>query len=154
MNCKPVDFAAKKKSKEVMNYTFPPSGPSVRWTSDVISIVEYGFEVIQQELAHVNTAERLAQDIVGARAQLLREPNLDLLKFHEMLVNLKVMHLKPVCACTAQFAYHAVMDGEISFEVGDPIDVMKKHENGWWEGRLQDGRVGLFPENHVVIKQI
>ena len=134
-----------------MNYTFPPSGPSVQWTNDIISIVDYGFKVIQHELAHVNTAELLAQDIICARAQLLNKPTLDLVKFHQILVHLKMKHLKPVCVCTAQFAYHAVMDGELSFEVGDSIDVMKKHGNGWWEGRLQDGRVGLFPENHVVI---
>lgn len=37
--------------------------------------------------------------------------------------------------------------GDLSFEVGDVITVLKK-EGGWWEGEL-NGKTGAFPHNYV-----
>ncbi|VDM79798.1 unnamed protein product [Strongylus vulgaris] len=37
---------------------------------------------------------------------------------------------------------------ELSFSVGDEIELMQKHDSGWWQGRLRD-KVALFPANYV-----
>uniref|UniRef100_A0A3P8SIQ3 SH3 domain-containing YSC84-like protein 1 n=1 Tax=Amphiprion percula TaxID=161767 RepID=A0A3P8SIQ3_AMPPE len=41
--------------------------------------------------------------------------------------------------------------GDLSFVPGDRITVITKTESqyDWWEGRLEDGRVGIFPANFV-----
>ena len=48
----------------------------------------------------------------------------------------------------AMYALEAEEDGELSFNEGDRIEVLKKDPSGWWEGRL-NGVTGLFPENYT-----
>ena len=38
--------------------------------------------------------------------------------------------------------------GELSFEEGDVIEVLKEDPSGWWEGRL-NGNIGRFPSNYT-----
>ncbi|KAL4245817.1 hypothetical protein ABKN59_001635 [Abortiporus biennis] len=41
---------------------------------------------------------------------------------------------------------------EISFKVGEKIEVLEKDEvynDGWWQGRNTEGKVGLFPESYT-----
>lgn len=40
-------------------------------------------------------------------------------------------------------------DGELSFVEGDVIEVIRKINEGWWEGELTNGDRGSFPFNYV-----
>jgi hypothetical protein len=40
-------------------------------------------------------------------------------------------------------------DGELSFVEGDVIEVLEQVNEGWWEGRLTNGDLGIFPFNYV-----
>ena len=48
----------------------------------------------------------------------------------------------------AMYDLEAEEEGELSFNEGDRIEVIRKDSSGWWEGRL-NGVVGLFPENYT-----
>ena len=48
----------------------------------------------------------------------------------------------------AMYALEAEEEGELSFNEGDRIEVIRKDPSGWWEGKL-NGVVGLFPENYT-----
>ena len=49
---------------------------------------------------------------------------------------------------TAIYDYAADKDDELSFQEGAIIYVLKKNDDGWWEG-VMDGVTGLFPGNYV-----
>ncbi|CAJ0574360.1 unnamed protein product, partial [Mesorhabditis spiculigera] len=49
---------------------------------------------------------------------------------------------------TALYAYDAQDTDELSFEVGAEIELLKKHESGWWQGKI-GSQQGLFPSNYV-----
>jgi len=42
--------------------------------------------------------------------------------------------------------------GQMSFSAGDKIEILKKHNSGWWTGELR-GTKGLFPMNFVEVIQ-
>jgi len=49
-------------------------------------------------------------------------------------------------------AEHEYMDGDendLKFSKGDIITVLQRIDDGWWEGRLDDGSVGWFPVTYV-----
>ena len=48
----------------------------------------------------------------------------------------------------AMYPLEAEEEGELSFNEGDRIEVLRKDPSGWWEGKL-NGVVGLFPENYT-----
>ena len=48
----------------------------------------------------------------------------------------------------AQFAFTAERDDELTFNVGDVINILCKDDNDWWTGELR-GKSGLFPSNFV-----
>ena len=48
----------------------------------------------------------------------------------------------------AMYPLEAEEEGELSFNEGDRIEVIRKDPSGWWEGKL-NGVVGLFPENYT-----
>ena len=48
----------------------------------------------------------------------------------------------------AIYDYAADKDDELSFTEGDTIFVLKKNDDGWWEG-VMNGVTGLFPGNYV-----
>ncbi|XP_029282559.1 SH3 domain-containing YSC84-like protein 1 [Cottoperca gobio] len=52
---------------------------------------------------------------------------------------------------TATHPFTGQQPGDLSFVPGDSITVVTKTESeyDWWEGRLGDGRVGIFPANFV-----
>ncbi|XP_069377650.1 SH3 domain-containing YSC84-like protein 1 isoform X2 [Paralichthys olivaceus] len=52
---------------------------------------------------------------------------------------------------TATHPYAGQQQGDLSFVPGDRITVITKTESqyDWWEGQLDDGRVGIFPANFV-----
>ncbi|XP_040583803.1 abl interactor 2 [Lepeophtheirus salmonis] len=49
---------------------------------------------------------------------------------------------------TAIYEYAADKEDELSFSDGSIIYVLKKNDDGWWEG-VMDGVTGLFPGNYV-----
>lgn len=49
--------------------------------------------------------------------------------------------------CIASYPYQSVEQGDLSFNAGDIIKVVKK-EGDWWTGRLGSS-VGIFPSNYV-----
>ncbi|XP_021234068.1 unconventional myosin-If [Numida meleagris] len=50
--------------------------------------------------------------------------------------------------CRALYQYIGQDVDELSFNVGDVIDILLEDISGWWKGRLH-GREGLFPGNYV-----
>ncbi|KAJ6650914.1 hypothetical protein lerEdw1_001910, partial [Lerista edwardsae] len=50
--------------------------------------------------------------------------------------------------CRALYQYIGQDVDELSFNVGDVIDILMQDPSGWWKGRLH-GREGLFPGNYV-----
>jgi len=56
----------------------------------------------------------------------------------------------PIDRVKALFEYEAKEDNELSFHIGDVIDVFKKDPSGWWTGEL-NGRIGLFAENFMEV---
>ncbi|ETE58906.1 Myosin-If [Ophiophagus hannah] len=50
--------------------------------------------------------------------------------------------------CRALYRYLSQDVDELSFNVGDVIDLLMEDHSGWWKGRLH-GREGLFPGNYV-----
>lgn len=49
----------------------------------------------------------------------------------------------------AKYAFHGEQADDLSFKVGEIIWVYDKPANGWWFGRTEDGRQGIFPYNRV-----
>ncbi|XP_063003181.1 unconventional myosin-If [Elgaria multicarinata webbii] len=50
--------------------------------------------------------------------------------------------------CRALYQYLGQDVDELSFNIGDVIDLLLEDPSGWWKGRLH-GREGLFPGNYV-----
>lgn len=48
----------------------------------------------------------------------------------------------------AVYDYAAEREDELSFQENSLIYVLKKNDDGWWEGVL-NGKTGLFPGNYV-----
>lgn len=48
----------------------------------------------------------------------------------------------------AVYDYAAEREDELSFQENAMIYVLKKNDDGWWEGVL-NGQTGLFPGNYV-----
>ena len=49
---------------------------------------------------------------------------------------------------TAIYDYAADKEDELTFSEGSTIYVLKKNDDGWWEG-VMNGVTGLFPGNYV-----
>ncbi|XP_041967464.1 unconventional myosin-If [Alosa sapidissima] len=54
----------------------------------------------------------------------------------------------PGLRCRALYQYVGQDTDEISFNVGDIIELMTEDPSGWWRGRFR-GKQGLFPGNYV-----
>jgi myosin-1 len=50
--------------------------------------------------------------------------------------------------CKALFDFEGADAGELPLKAGDVITILKKREDGWWEGRTK-GKSGIFPGNYV-----
>jgi len=50
----------------------------------------------------------------------------------------------------ALYDFAAQADGDLSFNVGDRIEIVKRTQTAedWWTGRI-NGREGVFPGNYV-----
>ena len=48
----------------------------------------------------------------------------------------------------AIYDYNADKEDELTFQEGQIIYVLKKNDDGWWEG-VMEGITGLFPGNYV-----
>jgi hypothetical protein len=55
--------------------------------------------------------------------------------------------------CKALYDFSSGNPQDLPFKAGDLIAVLSKLEEGseWWRGRTQEGRVGVFPKNYVVL---
>ena len=51
-------------------------------------------------------------------------------------------------AAKALYDYDATQDDELTFKEDEIIDIVRKNEDGWWEGVIGD-RHGLFPGNYA-----
>jgi abl interactor 2 len=63
-------------------------------------------------------------------------------------LSLNVFYGIPTFAVVAIYDYYADKDDELSFQESAVIYVLKKNDDGWWEG-VMDGITGLFPGNYV-----
>ncbi|KAB5555604.1 hypothetical protein PHYPO_G00036070 [Pangasianodon hypophthalmus] len=52
----------------------------------------------------------------------------------------------------AQYEFRAIEPGELDFDVGDRIQILKTLEDGWLEGQLW-GRRGIFPHRFVKLEE-
>uniref|UniRef100_A0AC35TFU4 Unconventional myosin-Ie n=1 Tax=Rhabditophanes sp. KR3021 TaxID=114890 RepID=A0AC35TFU4_9BILA len=50
--------------------------------------------------------------------------------------------------CLALYYYEAQDTTELTFDVNQKIELIEKHESGWWLGRINN-KTGLFPANYV-----
>lgn len=69
---------------------------------------------------------------------------LDAIVFQEILIN----YWPVFFAVVAIYDYYADKDDELSFQESSVLYVLKKNDDGWWEG-VMDGVTGLFPGNYV-----
>merc|ERR1712096_8092 len=51
--------------------------------------------------------------------------------------------------CVALFTYASDEPGDLSFEAGETITIVKKEED-WWTGKI-GGRIGVFPFDYVEV---
>lgn len=56
--------------------------------------------------------------------------------------------LQPSHQARALYDYDAREDNEISFKVGDIINVLQSNDSGWWIGEIR-GQTGMFPTPYV-----
>ena len=49
------------------------------------------------------------------------------------------------------YEYEQRREDELTFQEGVIIYVIKKHDDGWYEGVTEGGETGFFPENYVAI---
>jgi len=49
------------------------------------------------------------------------------------------------------YDYEAAEENELTMKEGDIIILIDKDETGWWEGRNEEGKTGVFPSNFVEI---
>ena len=49
----------------------------------------------------------------------------------------------------ALYNYNASHEDELSFTIGDRIEVERKPKGGWWEGSLGKNNTGWFPSSYV-----
>jgi len=49
----------------------------------------------------------------------------------------------------AEYEYEGAGPKDLSFELGEKIQVIGRASKGWWRGRNQSGAVGLFPSTYV-----
>ena len=49
------------------------------------------------------------------------------------------------------YEYVRQQDDELTFQEGVVIYVIRKDDNGWYEGVTEGGATGLFPGNYVAV---
>jgi len=49
----------------------------------------------------------------------------------------------------ALYDYDATEENEISFKEGDTLYLVEKDDSGWWKGKTEKGKEGVFPSNFV-----
>ena len=52
--------------------------------------------------------------------------------------------------CKSVYRFDGKDSSELSFQVGEIIEVHKISEVGWWKGHL-DGKCGWFPSSYVMV---
>lgn len=60
-------------------------------------------------------------------------------------------HLFFLLSVVTLYEYIQARDDELTFQEGKIIYVVKKHDNGWFEGVMENGASGLFPGNYVEV---
>ena len=96
----------------------------------------------QHQLARQNSAQLAA---AAAQRQLTRQPSGSGPQDSNVPGWVPKNYLEKV---TAIYDYNADKEDELSFQEGAKIFVLKKNDDGWWEG-VMDGITGLFPGNYV-----
>jgi son of sevenless len=56
----------------------------------------------------------------------------------------------PTFFCRALYDYQSTEDSSLSFRKGNIIEVLSRHDSGWWNGLLRDKR-GWFPSTYVLV---
>lgn len=54
-----------------------------------------------------------------------------------------------ILSVVSVYSYAQQRDDELSFDEGVIIYVVKKNDDGWFEGVTESGVTGLFPGNYV-----
>ena len=60
-----------------------------------------------------------------------------------------LLFLIDIRQCEALYGYDGQLCDELTIRPGDIIYVTIEINNDWWEGKLADGRIGIFPTSYV-----
>jgi hypothetical protein len=106
--------------------------------------VNLGFESAHARQAVILNLRRLCDAAVGRNGLSVTWPALP----KKSAPQAPPKRASMVLTCTALFDNVPDDGDELAFKVGDKIEILKKDESGWWEGRLR-GKKGIFPSNFV-----
>lgn len=74
---------------------------------------------------------------------------LDPLKKSQLEHTKEIVRLFDTLMGTALYPFNGLHDFELSFDIGDKVEVYEENESGWWIGTLlRDGSYGRFPYNY------
>lgn len=66
-------------------------------------------------------------------------------------MTLQERHDKPIPCARALYPFQGQSEVELSFDAGVSIQLLRRVDENWLEGRL-NGKVGIFPGNHVRVE--
>ncbi|CAG8460571.1 28159_t:CDS:2 [Gigaspora margarita] len=72
--------------------------------------------------------------------------------FHYQYLNF-VFYMVETKLAKVEYDYQAKDSDELSLDQGDVVTVLEQIDKGWWKGDL-NGKVGLFPANHVKLIEV
>lgn len=85
---------------------------------------------------------------VGSQRTILKKVNASIEVAYAASFGLINFVLVSFNLVVAIYDYYADKDDELSFQESSVLYVLKKNDDGWWEG-VMDGVTGLFPGNYV-----
>jgi len=56
-----------------------------------------------------------------------------------------------ICLATVKFDFVAEEQDDLAMKAGTVIQVIEKCESGWWRGKYENGKLGVFPSNFVSV---
>lgn len=75
----------------------------------------------------------------------------------QMMNSVEPLNLRNIEFCKATYDFQSDQPGDLPFRNGDLIAILSKQDpitkgsSDWWQGRTQEGKVGIFPMNYVQV---
>jgi len=99
--------------------------PQKLWPHEEAALVKYNVQ--QNKIPQNNQNKRTSQVYLN---QGLSQPN-------------QAKRLQALWDCSSERV------GDLEFSFGDIIYVLQESDNGWWQGQLENGKIGVFPVNYT-----